>query len=196
MSLGLVATTRLEWSRPAGIIRPRGNTAQVVNGTRSEGTVMTYTNKPPQPADPPVDHRGLQRLGFDECLDRLREAKVGRVAFASDGEIVVLPVNPFLDNTTIMFRTSWGSKLLAADRANRVAFEVDFFDPHSATGWSVLVQGTLGVVDSTAECARLELIAPPAWLAESGDSFWVSIRPHDISGRQLTPDVLVRSRTG
>jgi len=142
-------------------------------------------NEPSPPAEPAVDHRGLRRLSFDECMSRLRESKVGRIAFAADGEIVVLPVNPFVDQMTIVFRTSWGAKLLAAEQAGKVAFEVDGFDPDAATGWSVMVQGTLSIIDGTDESARLDLIAPPAWLPQPDGAFWVAIRPYDISGREL-----------
>ena len=149
---------------------------------------MTDRDTSSQPAEPATDHRGLRRLGFDECLSRLRDAKVGRIAFATGGEVVVLPVNPFVDDMTILFRTSWGSKLLAAERAEKVAFEVDDFDPAMATGWSVVVQGTLRVIDGDDECARLELVAPPPWLPQQDESFWVAIQPYDVSGRELIPD--------
>ena len=63
-----------------------------------------------------TDRRGLKVLGFDECLQRLRDAVVGRVGFLRDGEIAVLPVNHVVDGMDIAFRTSWGSKLqIAAD---------------------------------------------------------------------------------
>ena len=93
-----------------------------------------------------TDRRGLKVLGFDECLQRLRDAVVGRVGFLRDGEIAILPVNHVVDGMDIAFRTSWGSKLQIAADAGRVAFEVDGHDPALSTGWSVLVHGTATLV--------------------------------------------------
>jgi len=42
-------------------------------------------------ANRPADHRGQRVLGFAECLERLRTAPVGRLAFVNAGEPVVFP---------------------------------------------------------------------------------------------------------
>ncbi|WP_153504767.1 pyridoxamine 5'-phosphate oxidase family protein [Cumulibacter manganitolerans] len=147
---------------------------------------MATTNDP-TPSAASTDHRGLRRMGLEECTAKLREATVGRVAFVSDGEIVILPVNPVVDGTTILFRTSWGAKYWAAELSSQAAFEIDGFDADSATGWSVLAQGTFAIVDDRAECERLDRMAPAAWLPPSDASFWVAIRPHDLSGREILP---------
>src|SRR6478735_1772933 len=89
----------------------------------------------------PLDHSGLGVLSTEECLDRLRSARVGRIAFVSDGEPVILPVNHGMDGDVVVFRTDAGSKLIAADDEVPVAFEVDGFDPDRRTGWSVLLRG-------------------------------------------------------
>ena len=75
----------------------------------------------------PLDHSGLGVLPRDECLFRLRGSRVGRVAFVSQGDPVILPVNHGMDGESV---TSDGHRvnLLAADSEQRVAFEVDGFD--------------------------------------------------------------------
>ena len=75
-----------------------------------------------------TDRRGLRVLGFEECLQRLHDAPVGRVGFLRDGEVAILPVNHVVDGMDVAFRTSWGSKLQTAADAGRVAFEVDGHD--------------------------------------------------------------------
>jgi nitroimidazol reductase NimA-like FMN-containing flavoprotein (pyridoxamine 5'-phosphate oxidase superfamily) len=63
------------------------------------------------PASQPTDHRGLRVLGFEDFLERLRTAPLGRLAFVNAGEPVMFPVNHAIDGVDVVFRTSWGSKL-------------------------------------------------------------------------------------
>ena len=89
----------------------------------------------------PLDHSGLGVLPRKECLQRLAKARLGRVAFVSQGDPVILPVNHGMDGENIIFRTATGTKLLAADTEQVVAFEVDGYDADRRTGWSVMVRG-------------------------------------------------------
>ena len=102
----------------------------------------------------PLDHSGMGVLSRDECYDRLRTARVGRLAFVSDGDPVILPVNHGVDGESIVFRTAPGSKLLAGDSELRVAFEVDGYDVDRRSGWSVLVRGTASTVEDVGEIRR------------------------------------------
>src|SRR6476469_320995 len=94
----------------------------------------------------PTDHTGLRVLTFDECLRRLAECPVGRVAFLHEGEIAVLPINHTVLGLNIYFRTGGDSKIDAAVNGDRVSFEVDAYNPRAKDGWSVLVHGTAEVV--------------------------------------------------
>ena len=47
----------------------------------------------------PLDHSGLGVLPREECLRRLRAARVGRVALIDQGEPVILPVNHAMAGT-------------------------------------------------------------------------------------------------
>src|SRR5664279_1587071 len=102
------------------------------------------------------DHSGLEVLPYDECLLLLAQTPVGRVAFISDGELVILPVNHAMDGGSIVFRTAAGTKLRAAESAAVVGFEVDGFEPGLREGWSVVVSGTAELVLEDAELHRLE----------------------------------------
>jgi CBS domain-containing protein len=133
------------------------------------------------------DHRGLVVLPFEDCLARLRSARVGRIAFVLDGGPVVLPVNHAVDGTTIVFRTTWGSKLEVARSAGAAAFEVDGFDAATRTGWSVLVRGTVSAVYDWRDIERYEALVPPAWVGIDLDPTWVALRPDEITGREITP---------
>jgi uncharacterized protein len=134
----------------------------------------------------PTDHTGLRVLTFDECLRRLAECPVGRIAFLSDGEIAVLPVNHTVQGLNIYFRTQGGSKIEAAVNGDRVSFQVDSYNPRAKNGWSVLVQGTAEVVSDPDELRRLEPIAREPWVpADPSEMTWIRIRSTAITGRAL-----------
>ena len=82
----------------------------------------------------------LDELTYQECLARLGSKRVGRLAVVIDHYPQVFPLNYRLDDNIVVFRTSLGTKLLAANHAN-VGFQVDDVDPDGHLGWSVLVQG-------------------------------------------------------
>ncbi len=132
----------------------------------------------------PTDHAGLEILPLDECLRLLASVPVGRVGFVADGEVVVLPVNYVMDGQDVIFRTSYGSKLTAAEGENLAAFEVDHYDEQTRSGWSVLVTGRLEPVDDEADIQRLNRLGLHPWVTAVQRPFWVRIRPTSVSGRQ------------
>jgi nitroimidazol reductase NimA-like FMN-containing flavoprotein (pyridoxamine 5'-phosphate oxidase superfamily) len=134
----------------------------------------------------PTDHTGLRVLTLDECLDRLGQCPVGRVAFHLDGEIAVLPVNHTLAGTDVCFRTLGDSKIQAAVDQAQVAFEVDAYDESARAGWSVLVQGTAVVVSDPADVRRLEGLAREPWVPGDPSAMtWIRVRAQAITGRAL-----------
>lgn len=139
-------------------------------------------------SDTTVDHRGLRVLDLEECLERLRGAAMGRLAFVHDGEPVVLPVTIGLDGTTVVFRTSWGSKLQVAGDTGPVALEVDEVDPSRGWGWSVVVKGTAALEYDPALTARWDALGVPLWVDTGGDTFWVRVTAEEISGREIVAD--------
>lgn len=136
-------------------------------------------------AAPATDHRGLAVLGFDECLEHLRNAPIGRLAFISAGESVILPINHALDGHFVVFRTKPGSKLDVAVAAGTVAYEVDSYDAATRTGWSVLVKGTAEVVYDRAETLRYSHLGLHSWADPEEVGQWVRIRAAEITGRLI-----------
>ena len=134
----------------------------------------------------PTDHTGLQVLDLDECLARLAEVPVGRLAFHLDGELTILPVVHTVDGVDVCFRTTGDAKIQTAVDRDPVAFEVDQFDASTRTGWSVLVQGTAMVVDDESDVRRLDRSARAPWVPpHQGPSTWVRVRTQSITGREL-----------
>ncbi|GAA2161804.1 pyridoxamine 5'-phosphate oxidase family protein [Pedococcus bigeumensis] len=134
----------------------------------------------------PTDHTGLVVLDLDDCLAKLLEVPVGRLAFQLDGELSILPVVHTLDGVDVCFRTTGDSKIQAAIDRDPVAFEVDHFDASTRSGWSVLVQGTATVVDDEMDIRKLDQAARAPWVPpHEGPSTWVRIRTQSITGRAL-----------
>lgn len=133
----------------------------------------------------PTDRAGLEVLSFDECMQLLAAAQVGRVALVADGEIVVLPVNHVVDGQDPVFLTARGSKLSSAEQENIAAFEADHFDEATRTGWSVLVTGHAEAVYEEAEIERLSRRGLHSWGSAPGRLVWVRIRALSVSGRRI-----------
>jgi len=132
-----------------------------------------------------LDHAGLAVLPHEECLRRLRQAQVGRVAFVDQGEPVILPVNHGVDGDAVVFRTAPGAKLFAADSEFPVAFEVDGFDVDRRAGWSVVVRGAATTVEDQADIARLTLLGVEPWADLTERKNWVRIRAYSVTGREV-----------
>jgi len=66
-----------------------------------------------------------QELSKSECFALLAQESLGRVAVVDDQGPVIFPVNFALDRHMVVFRTDEGTKLDAAARGSRVAFEID-----------------------------------------------------------------------
>jgi nitroimidazol reductase NimA-like FMN-containing flavoprotein (pyridoxamine 5'-phosphate oxidase superfamily) len=122
---------------------------------------------------------------MEECLARLAVTPLGRLAFVSAGESVILPVNHGVDGSCVVFRTTEGSKMDVAVECGNVAFEVDGYDADAETGWSVVVKGTAELVYDDAETARFEALGLRSWADPQRQGQWVRIRPEEISGREV-----------
>jgi uncharacterized protein len=133
------------------------------------------------------DGNALQSLTTDECLFLIQESIVGRIGVVVEGRPIVLPINFRLIGVQqgaprVVLRTRPGNVIDSA--VGPVALEVDAFDVHDRTGWSVLVQGELRRVDASYAPAVAEL-DPGPWIGDRGS--WLLIDPDEITGRRLAP---------
>jgi nitroimidazol reductase NimA-like FMN-containing flavoprotein (pyridoxamine 5'-phosphate oxidase superfamily) len=133
----------------------------------------------------PTDRSGLQVLSIEDCLFHLGAARIGRVAFMSDGHPIILPVTHGMDGYAVVFRTNVGSKLAAADNELPVAFEVDGIDADRRAGWSVLVRGVARTVEDPDEVARLYALRIWPWADAVRRSHWVRISTSEMTGRKI-----------
>ena len=129
-----------------------------------------------------------QELTKDECFRLLSGQHLGRLALADDHGPIALPVNYVLDQHTVLFRTDEGTKLDAATRGARVAFEIDGVDEATRTGWSVLVRGEAALVTDQAELARVRALPLYPW-APGAKGHYIRILPALLTGRRIAlPD--------
>ena len=88
----------------------------------------------------------ILRLTRAECEAVLRRHDVGRVAFALDRRVEILPIHYVLDDEWLYGRTSPGAKLEMWQHSHWVAFEVD--EVRGLFDWtSVVVHGALYLID-------------------------------------------------
>lgn len=127
----------------------------------------------------------IEVLDEHHCLEYLHSASLGRVAFISDDDIDILPVNYACDGSIVVYRTAAGTRLERAPRA-RVAFEVDGWDAAQRMGWSVVLKGVaLDVTsgnDPFSKSLRERNVIP---LAPGRRDRWIAIYPAVITGRRF-----------
>ena len=130
---------------------------------------------------------GLALLDRDECLQRLEDDEIGRLAYSVGGSPTIVPVNYRMDGDSVVFRTDAGMKLDMGRRAP-VSFEIDSFDREHRSGWSVVVSGWLDEVSTyDAETYRRVHALPIDPWAGGDKEHWVRIRTSRITGRRVGP---------
>jgi len=133
----------------------------------------------------PASRVRWQELSKSECFGLLAQERVGRVAFVDDLGPIVMPVNFVLDRHMVVFRTDGGTKLDAAVRNSRVAFEIDGTDQAARIGWSVVIRGEAVEVTDPAELARLRQLPLQPW-APGAKTHYVRILPAVLTGRRIS----------
>jgi nitroimidazol reductase NimA-like FMN-containing flavoprotein (pyridoxamine 5'-phosphate oxidase superfamily) len=135
--------------------------------------------------DKPGRQDRWQELTKSECFELLAREHLGRVAVVDDRGPIVFPVNFVFDRHVVVLRTDEGTKLDAALKGSRVAFEIDGADPATRTGWSVLVRGEAVEVTDPAELARLRKLPLHPW-APGAKAHYVRILPAALTGRRIS----------
>jgi nitroimidazol reductase NimA-like FMN-containing flavoprotein (pyridoxamine 5'-phosphate oxidase superfamily) len=126
---------------------------------------------------------GLEILDEEECLNLVRNARVGRVGVCQAGIAAILPIAYAVVGRDIFFFTGRGTKWEAALSQQTVTFEVDEFDIGAESGWSVMFVGR-ALAASAAETARAEALGLYPWAAGQRH-YLVRLRPDLVSGRRL-----------
>ena len=77
----------------------------------------------------------------------------------------IFPVNFVVDERTIVFRTSEGTKLAELTISPQVALEADGYDPESGETWSVVVKGRAHRLDHFEDIYAAEQLPIFPWQA-------------------------------
>jgi uncharacterized protein len=133
---------------------------------------------------PEDDERLLEVLDEAECLDLLRTAVIGRVAFTEAALPAIQPVSFWLDDGQILIPTRFGSKVAAASRGAVLAFEVDDVQPADRTGWNVTVVGPSRVISEPREVVALDESATRPWTGPD-DRCYIAISIRLVRGRRV-----------
>lgn len=128
--------------------------------------------------------QGTEVLSEATCWERLRKTSIGRLGVQHDGQPSIYPINYLVDNTSIVFRTRPNSKISRPPMLDRVAFEIDGFDPAQSAAWSVLIKGFGRFLDSDAELAFLDELPLLPWVV-ADRSAWIRIVPVEVTGRRF-----------
>jgi CBS domain-containing protein len=170
-----------------GVVRVRyADQADEMEPSPAAGpSTLADVTAPDRGEQPTTHRRGLVVLDLEDCLERLRSAPIGRLAFVHKGGPVIVPVTHGMDGTNVVFRSTWGSKLEVAQAAGSVAFEVDGVDESRRTGWSVLVKGTASIAYDANDIERFDRLDVPAWVGFGDDAMWIVLRAEEISGREI-----------
>ncbi len=141
----------------------------------------------PDVSHTPDARSNLLVLSEAECFELLEAATVGRVGFVSPGGLQIIPVNYRLGSGhRIFIRTSPNGTIAELAKIDsRVAFEVDYHADDFRIAWSVLMQGTVSLLDPEARAAYANLHRPPVPWPGGPNSLPVQFVPNAISGRSL-----------
>lgn len=130
----------------------------------------------------------LEVLTTEECHQLLKSGLIGRVGVTVGGIAEILPVNyTMVEDDTIVFRTGLGTKLYAATSDAPIAFEVDYSDQETLSGWSVLVVGMSKEVTDPNEILEALAILPDGWVPNERQHV-IRLVPSRVSGRRIIRD--------
>ena len=144
-----------------------------------------------------TSERGTEILSEAVCWERLRKTSIGRLGVQVDGQPAIYPINYLVDGKSIVFRTKPDSKIAGAPRLDRVAFEIDGFEPAHGDAWSILIKGFGRVVDSDIEVAAANELPLFPWVVANRNA-WIRIVPVEVTGRRfhLIDDVVTDASVG
>ena len=125
----------------------------------------------------------MSRMLRPECVRRLAEHSVGRVAVTAHALPAIFPVNYAIHNHSIVFRTDGDGLLAHACDESVVAFEVDEVAVDGSGGWSVLVVGVAHLLAGS-QASRASQLGIVSAMGDGRNQF-VSIDFSQVSGRRV-----------
>ena len=137
----------------------------------------------------------IEELDEAECRLLLTTATVGHLGFTHGALPAIVPVPFALQDEHVIIPARRSNPMVAAVRGAVVAFEVDHFDPHTETGWSVTVIGASRVTGDRDQVAPFEAIRSPQVLT-GHDRCFICIRPGLLRGWRASARDVERTSAG
>ncbi|MEM9561693.1 MAG: pyridoxamine 5'-phosphate oxidase family protein [Actinomycetota bacterium] len=134
-----------------------------------------------------MDEPMIEELDDVTCWEYLAAKRIGRLAVSVANKPDVFPVNYVLDDKAVVVQTAPGFKLAAAVLGSGVAFEIDELDEEAHHGWSVVVHGTAGEVESIEGLLAASDLGIQPW-AGGQKNHYIRIEVDEITGRRI-PEV-------
>lgn len=122
----------------------------------------------------------LRELPAEECWALVRSQSVGRLVWHGEDGLTAVPVNYAVDDEVLLIRTTAYSAITRDCDDSAVAFEVDWFDPATKAGWSVLLRGR-AVLSFGRDQASQQVDTWPSGLRP----VHLRLDPHTVTGRRL-----------
>lgn len=180
--MGSTATDVVRAATIPVVVVPSDSEVASFTGRAGDGETGETANTVDEPSFDAT--MAMELLNVSQCWAFVRSAEVARVAVCSDGQPEIFPINYVVDRGSVVFRSAPGTKLAALANDQRVAFEVDGFDPEAGQAWSVVIKGDgTKIVHPPAVLEAAELPLFP-WQAAPKPVF-VRIEPTEVSGRQF-----------
>ena len=125
--------------------------------------------------------RGLAVLSRDDCLRILERGGVGRLAVPGEPVPTIRPVNFAFRNRRVVMRTADPALCAAAEAGVAASFEFDEIRNEDHRAWSVIVTGTLELLDEQADDD-----GPPVgmWVPRP-DARVIALTASTLRGRQV-----------
>jgi nitroimidazol reductase NimA-like FMN-containing flavoprotein (pyridoxamine 5'-phosphate oxidase superfamily) len=127
--------------------------------------------------------RSLEALSTRECVALLTGKQVGRAVFTERAMPAVVPVNFAVHSDAIVLCTASNTRLATAATSGVLAFQVDDIDPHTRSGWSVVVVGVAELVESSQEQASIRSMLQP-WAPGTNDVY-IRLPLRVVTGRRI-----------
>lgn len=128
----------------------------------------------------------VESLEASECWRLVGDEGVGRVGFAGDGRLRVVPTRYDAAGRTAYFRALTFGELARGVHDRPASLQVDDIDHATFTGWSVVMSGKAHrVVDAVTIASLWSLGRPQPW-TPGPDTQWIALAVESIEGQRVT----------
>jgi nitroimidazol reductase NimA-like FMN-containing flavoprotein (pyridoxamine 5'-phosphate oxidase superfamily) len=148
----------------------------------ADGGTIAATEKDPHATQDLHVEEGFDEIPTEDCMRMLREGAVGVLALVGSEAPDIRPVNFALYRHEIVMRTGRGRIFEGARDEEPASFVVSESDRLEHTGWSVVVEGRLSIVDPSDSAIRTR-VRP--W-ASADKREWVALSIDHLTGRRIS----------